>query len=63
MYILLSEVRLEEKEEYKIYLSITYECFDDLFVLKKDNVTKQTTNMRDASAPKLKLAAEIFHVH
>ena len=40
MYIFLSEVCLEEEEEYKSYLSITTECFDKLFVLTKDNITK-----------------------
>ena len=41
----------------------TNECFDEFFVLMKDNITKQTTNMRDASAPKLRLVAETFPVH
>ena len=63
MYILLPGAHLEEKEEYKNYLSKTPECLDELFVLVKDNITKQITNMRDASTLKLKLAAKIFHVH
>ena len=58
MYILLPGVHLEEKEEYENYLRITPECFDKLFVLVKDNITKQITNMRDASTLKLKLAAK-----
>ena len=29
----------------------------------KDDIAKQMTNMRDASRPKLKLPAKIFHVH
>ena len=29
----------------------------------KDDITKSTKNMRDASASKRKLAAEPFHVH
>ena len=41
MYIDLSEVRLEEEEEeYKNYLRVTPECFDELFLLAKDNITK-----------------------
>ena len=63
VYIFLSEVCLKEKEEYRIYLRITPECFDELLVLVKGNITKEATNMRDASAPKLKFAAEPFHVH
>ena len=43
-------------------MKITSECFGKLFVLAKDNITKQTTNMRNASAQKLKLG-ETFHVH
>ena len=30
----------EEEEEYKIYLKITPECFNELFVLVKDDITK-----------------------
>ena len=40
VYILLSKVHLEEEEEYKNYLRITPECFDKLFVLVKDDITK-----------------------
>ena len=63
MYIFLSEACLEEEEEYENNLRIAPECFDGLFVPLKDRITKQTTNMGDSSAPKLKFAAEIFHVH
>ena len=38
MYILHAEVHLEEEEEYKNYLRITPECFDELFVLMKDKI-------------------------
>ena len=40
VYIFLSEVHLEEKEEYKNYLGITPKYFNKLFVLVKDNITK-----------------------
>ena len=30
----------EEEEVYKIYLKITPECFNELFVLVKDDITK-----------------------
>ena len=44
-------------------MRIIPECFDKLFVFVKDDITKSTTNMRDARSPNLKLAAETFHVH
>ena len=44
-------------------MRINLECFDNLFVLAKDNITKQTTNMKDASVLKLKFDAETFHIH
>ena len=40
MYIFLSEVCLEEEEEYENYLRINPECVDDLFVLVKDDIIK-----------------------
>ena len=40
MHIFLSEVRLDEEEEYKNYLMITPESFDESFVLMKDDVAK-----------------------
>ena len=40
MYIFLSEVCLQEEEEYNNYLRITPECFDELFVLVKGDITK-----------------------
>ena len=39
------------------------ECFDGLFVLFKDNITQQIKNMREASTPKRKLTAKVFHVN
>ena len=63
MFILFSEVRLGEEEEYQNYLKITPEGFDKLFELVKYDITKQVTNMSDASTSKLKLSAKIFHVY
>ena len=40
VYIFLSEVHLEEEKEYKNLFRMTPECFDKLFVLSKDNITK-----------------------
>ena len=63
MYIFLSEIHLQEEVENKKYLRITPEYFDKLFLLAKNHITKQTTNMTEASASKLKLATETCHVH
>ena len=56
MCIFLSKVYLEEEEEYKNCLRTTAECFDELCIVVKDDATKLTANMGDASAAKLKLA-------
>ena len=40
VYILLSEACLAEEGEYKNYLRIIPECFNQLFVILKDNITK-----------------------
>ena len=40
VYILLSEVHLEEEEEYGNYLGITPKCFDLPFVYVKIDITK-----------------------
>ena len=61
MYIFLSEVHLVEEEEYANYLRMTPECFDKLFVLGMSGIAKETTNMRDVSAPKLNLVAFLVH--
>ena len=38
---LLSELHLEEEEDYKNYLRITPECLEELFELIKDVITKK----------------------
>ena len=38
VYILLSEVHLEEEEEYKNILRVTPECFVEIFVFAKDKI-------------------------
>ena len=38
---LLSELCLEEEEEYENYLRMTPGCFDEFFELAKDNITKK----------------------
>ena len=44
-------LKKEKEEEYKKYLKITPECSNELFVLVKDDIIKQITNMRDESTP------------
>ena len=64
VYIFLSEVHLEQEEQYEDYLRIIPECFHELFVqFVNGNITIQIPNMRDRSSPQLKLATKIFHVH
>ena len=38
---LLSELHLEEEEDYKNYLRITPKCLEELFELIKDVITKK----------------------
>lgn len=56
---LLSELRLEEENEYKNYLRMSTENFDELFRLVEKDITKQNTIMRDAISAKVKLAITI----
>ena len=44
-------------------MRITPDCFDELFVLVKEDIAEQTISMKDASAKKLKFATKTFHVH
>ena len=44
-------------------MRIIPECFDELFVLVKNDITKYITNMRDASTSKLRFTTKIFHGH
>ena len=37
--------------------------FQQVICLVKGDITKYIANMRDASLPKLKLAAKIFRIH
>ena len=42
---LLPELRLEDKYNYKILLQMTFENFEEIFQLTKDDKTKQNTEM------------------
>ena len=51
------------RKSVKNDLRITPECFNELFVLVKEDIAKQIINMKDARTPKLELAAKTFDVH
>ena len=44
---LLAELRLGDKYNYKNYLRMTSENFQEIFQLIKDNITKENTKKRD----------------
>ena len=56
---LLTELRLEDKCNYKNYLPIASENFEEIFQLIKDDIRKENTKIREPIPPRLKLAAEI----
>ena len=56
---LLAELRLEDERNYKNYLRMTSENFEELFQLIKDDIRKENTKMREPIPPRLKLAATI----
>ena len=53
---LFTELQLEDKYNYKNYLRMTFENFEEIFQLIKDGITKQNTKIRNPISPKLKLA-------
>ena len=59
---LLQEFRLEEGMEYKKFLRMSPETFDELLGLIEDAILKQNTVMRDSISPKVKLAATIRYL-
>ena len=56
---LLAELQLEDKCNYKNYLRMTAENFEQIFQLMKDDRRKENTKMREPIPPRLKLAATI----
>ena len=50
---LLAELRLEGKYNYKNYLWMTSEHFEEIHQLIKDDITKENTNMRDLTPLRL----------
>ena len=54
---LLWELRMEDEREYKKFLRMTLETFDDLLNLIECEIQKKRTIMRDPIPPDIKLAA------
>ena len=50
---LLAELRLEEEYNYNILLRMTSENFEEMFQLIKDEIPKETTNLRKLIPPRL----------
>ena len=44
---LLAELRLEEEYNYNILLRMTFENFEEIFQLIKDDMPKENTNSRE----------------
>ena len=56
---LLQELRLQEEEDYKKFLRMSTDTFDELLQLISNDIQKQDTVMRASIPPKIKLAATI----
>ena len=64
MYFLLSDVRLEEEEEYRDYLRITPECFEERFEGRSILQNKLQMQEMQALHNKTKTCCEnIYFVH
>ena len=50
--ILLAELRLEDEYNYKSYLRMTSENFEEIFQLIKDGMTKESTKLRELTPPR-----------
>ena len=50
---LLAELPLEEECDYNILLPMTFEIFEEIFQLIKDNIPKESTNLRELIPPRL----------
>ena len=56
-HTLLQELRMEAEEEYKQLLRMSPELFDELLILVKPEIEKETTILRDPIPSALKLAS------
>ena len=59
---LVNELRLEEEADYKKFLRMTPEIFDELLSFIEVDITKQNTILRDSIPAKIKLAATIRYL-
>ena len=50
---MLAELRLEDEHNYKVILRMTFENFEEIFQLKKDDITKENIKMRELIPPRL----------
>ena len=56
---LLAELRLEDECNYKSYLRIASEKFEEIFQLIKDDIRKEKTKIRERIPLRLKLEFKI----
>ena len=54
---LLAELRLEDEYNYKNYLRMSFENFEEIIQLIKDDIIKKKTKMKDSILLRLYLAA------
>ena len=54
---LLAELRLEDEYNYKNYLRMSFENFEEIIQLIKDDIIKTKTKMKDSILLRLYLAA------
>ena len=54
---LLAELRLEDEYNYKNYLRMSFEIFEEIIQLIKDDIIKKKTKMKDSILLRLYLAA------
>ena len=50
---LLAELRIEDEHNYNILLRMTFENFEEIFLLIKDEATKEKIKMRELIPPRL----------
>ena len=55
----LKELRSEDEAEYKRFLRMTPQTFDELLELVEEDITKENTRFRDANPASRKLAITI----
>ena len=56
---LLKELRSEDEPEYKRFLRMTSQIFDELLELVEEDITKENTRFRDATPASIRLAVTI----